>query len=573
MKSCIHKLVAQRSLLGEVAARLASRREEGGVLVVAIMIVAVLATGMGTYLASLGNYRRLQEQRILDDRALMAAEAGLASEITYLENQATPPSVDLTQTVVLPDAQFAPFHNVTAQIHVQTFGGQGFWTITSTAACNTTETRNTSVARRVQATLTQQNFARYERFINDYGPVWTPGLLYGEGLGTVYMGPVNINSGCGFFTNFWSLSEVTSASPGGIRMFADWGSYIAGVYGQPDSRNYVNVLNYMSPTYPNAPQFYGGLRNLPAPISLPTDMNVDPRAQQLRSHAGLTLPDNYPGYVASAGPNFVIDLANPGNDGQITVRQYLGTTAGNPAYGPPQITTVSGVGGAMIVKGNVVSLKGVLNGRLTIGVFRPPSESTGGNVDITGSVQYESRMANSGFEYTDAPGLFTADGSGINLTYVTGLQSQLNSVNDILGIVAEGNVTVKQNDLAGHPIADDPARPIYIDAIVMATGAGLSTPGGGGFGAEGCLTRPPGQAYFLGGIIENKQADWALYSTSGIMNGLNLTQLWDKRAVQAGGAPPFFPSTGNYEVVPATWNSTYVKSAADPIVYPRLPVQ
>jgi hypothetical protein len=88
---------------------------------------------------------------------------------------------------------------------------------------------------------------------------------------------------------------------------------------------------------------------------------------------------------------------------------------------------------------------------------------------------------------------------------------------------------------------------------------------------EKSLTRQPGQAYFLGGMIENKQMAWGLYNSSGITNGINLTQLWDKRASEAGGAPPFFPSTGNYEVVPGTWNSNYVQNGADPIVYPTLP--
>lgn len=438
-----------------------------------MMVVLFLSMGLGTYLASLGNYRQLQEQRILDDRAGMAAEAGLATQIALLEKMATPPDADTTQTVTLPTADFAPFENITTEIHVQTIGADKFWTVTATAACNTAETRYKSVGRRVQATLTQQNFARYELFINDFGPVWDPGYVYFEGLGSVFMGPVNINTGCAFFPNFWSLSEVTSAAPKGTRMYADWDSYLSGVYGKSDAKDYVNILNYMSSTYPNAPQFYGGLRNLPDPISLPNDMKVDLRAQKLRDNAGLTLPDNYPGYIASAGPNFVIDLTNPGgSSSQITIRQYLGDSNGHPAYGPSQVTSVSEVNGAMIVKGNVVSLQGVLNGRLTIGVFSDTSNpTTSGNVDITGDVQYQSRVDIADFKYTDAPEVFTADGSGINQSYITQLQGQLDHVTDILGIVAEGDVTVMEKDLDGNEIAKDRTDPIYIDAVVMATGA------------------------------------------------------------------------------------------------------
>lgn len=552
--------------------RTAPRSEAGGALIVAIMVVVVLSMGLGTYLASLGNYRRLQEQRILDDRAVMAAEAGLATQIAILENQPSPPSSDATQTITLSAAEFAPFENVTANIHVQTFGASRFWTITSTAECNSAETRNLSVARRVQATLSQQNFSRYELFINDFGPVWTSGYVYFLGLGSVFMGPVNINTGCAFFPNFWSLSEVTSAAPKGIRTYADWGTYLAGVYGKGDARDYVNILNYMSSTYPNAPQFYGGFRNLPAPISLPDDMKVDLRSKQLRDNAGLILPDNYSGYVAAAGPNFVIDLSNPGgSSSQITVRQYLGTDKGSPVYGPSQVTNVTAVNGAIIVKGNIVSLKGVLNGRLTIGAFADGSNPNTGNIGITGDVQYQSRMDIPGFKYTDAPEVFTADGSGINQSYISTLQSQLDKVTDILGLVAEGDVMVKERDLDGKKVADDKKNPIYIDAVVMATGAATATSGDGGFGVESELTRKPGQAYFLGGMIENRQMDWALFNSSGITNGVNLTQLWDKRASEPGGAPPFFPSTGTLEVVPGTWNSTYVQHADDPIDYPTLP--
>ncbi len=533
------------------------------------MIVAILSIGLGSHLASLSNYRRLQEQSVLHDRALLAAEAGLASEVAYLEKLPTPPNADVTQTITLPTAQFAPFQNITANIHVQTIGADKYWTVTATADCDMTQTRGAHVVRRVQATFTQQNFAKYELFINDFGPTWTSGYVYFEGLGTVLMGPVNINTGCAFFPDFWSLSEVTSAAPGGVRMFANWGSYIAGVYGKADAGNYVNILQYFSSTYKNAPQFYGGLRTLPAPITLPNDMKVDMRAKQLRDNAGLSLPADYPGYLAAAGPNFAIEQTGGGN---ITIRQYLGLKPdGKPLYGSDLKTNVAAVNGAIIVKGNIVSLKGTLKGRLTIGAFADAAVPNSGNVNITGDVQYESRTKISGFQYTDAPQVFTADGSGINQAYVDTLQGQLDNVTDILGIVSEGNVTVKQTDLDGVPVANKMDKPIFIDAVIMATGS--STPGGAGgsFGPEAVLTRPPGTAYFLGGIIENRQNDWGLYNSSGLTNGIKMTQLWDKRASQAGGAPPFFPSTGSFEAVPGKWNSVYVKNVSDPIVYPTLP--
>ena len=480
------------------------------------------------------------------------------------------PVSDLIQSITLPTAQFSPFQNVTSTVHVQTSGTQQYYTVVATVAANSAATKNTSVGRRVQATLSQRNFAKYEQFINDWGGVWSPGYVSFLGLGSVFMGPVNINSGCAFFPNFWSLDEVTTAATGGVNVYADWGSYLGGVYGNAAANSAVSILSYFSSTYGNAPQFYGGLRTLPTPVSLPNDMNTDVRAAALRSHAGLTLPDGYSGYVASAGPNFVVDL-DSSSGGRITVRQYLGNVSGAPSYGPTLVKDISSVNGAMIVKGNIVSLKGVLKGKLTIGAFASTANPTGGNINITGSLQYDSRMKKTGFEYTDAPGLFTSDGSGINQGYVDTLQNQLTSLTDMLGIVSEGNVMIKQNDLNGNPIANDMSKPLYIDAVVMSTGSSQSTSGGGGFGVENDLTRPPGQAYFLGGMIQNKQLNWSLYNSSGITNGIALTNLWDKRASTAGGAPPFFPTTGTFELIPNTWTSTYLESSSTPIVYLPLP--
>jgi Tfp pilus assembly protein PilX len=108
------------------APRFVLRGADGNALLLVVIVVALLTMAMGTYMSSLGTYRRLQEARISDDRALMAAEAGLASEIATLESMPTPPTSDVTQTIALPTTQFAPFQNVTAAIHVQTFGNQQF---------------------------------------------------------------------------------------------------------------------------------------------------------------------------------------------------------------------------------------------------------------------------------------------------------------------------------------------------------------------------------------------------------------------------------------------------------------
>lgn len=548
-------------------------QEGGTTLLLVLMSTTLLSIAFGTYMITLGHYRKVEEQRVLDDRAFMAAEAGLASEIVRLTTLATPPTSNQTRTVTFPASQdYSPFQ-VTAATSVQAKNAQGYWTVSATATADPALTRGQPFSRRVQATLVQENFAKYEMFTNDFGGVWSPGYLQFLGLGTVYMGPVNINSGAAIFPNFWSMSEVTTAAPKGVRQFNNAGDYINGVYGQSDANDYLNLLTYWSSTYAQNPQFYGGLRVLPESIPLPQDMNNDSRAEKLRANAGLNLPADYPGYVADAGPNFVVDLANAGGSGNglITVRQYLGNVSGVPTYGAPLVKTVNGVNGAMVVKGNVASLQGTLDGRLTIGVFKDGAHPDAGNVDVTGSLQYESRVAQNNFKYTDAPEVFTADKSGINKNYINTLQGQLDNVNDMLGIVSEGDVMIKEKDLNGQPIANQASVPMYVDAVVMATGTSASATSTGGFGVENFLTRPPGKVYFLGGMIQNRSLSWALFNDSGITNGLDCAQLWDQRSAQAGGAPPFFPSTGNFQVLANSWLTAYVAGASTPVVLPTLP--
>ena len=547
------------------------KRKEGGTLVLVIMIISVLALGLGTYMQSLSNYRQLCQKRLYDDQALMAAEAGFALESGTLAQMASPLTSDTTVTFSLPTAQFAPFQNVTVAVHVQTLNALAYWTITSTAMPDTSKMHGTPFFRRVQATISQEDFAKFELFVNNFGGVWGSGYLAFLGCGTVYMGPMNFNSGIAFFPDFWALSQVTCAATGGVNMYSDYNSYSNAVYGNNAANNDVSILQYWSSTYATAPDFAGGLKTIPSPINLPTSISSDTRSSSLVANAGLTLPDAYVGYNAAAGPNFAVTLVNNGilGNGQINIQQYLGTKNGVPLFGPTQITSVSAVHGAMVVKGNIVSLQGTLNGRLTIGALATSSDPSGGNVNITGNLQYQSRLNYSNFQYPDPNQLINANGQP-NTSYINSLQSQLNSITDILGIVSEGNVTIKQYDLNGNQIAANPNNPLYVDAVVMATGVSTSTPGGGGFAVENYTSRPVGQVNFLGGMIQNLYYNWAVANSNGLTSGVNQVEFWDKRAAQGGGAPPFFPTTGNYELLPNSWSTSYVASASAPASYPSI---
>lgn len=543
-------------------------------LVLAIIVVAILALGFGTYMQSLGNYRSLGEHRLLEDRALMAAEAGLAEETGTLENMATPPTSDVTANITLPSAQFAPFENVTVLVHPQTVSATQFWTIAATAVADSTKMRGTNFSRRVQMTLSQENFAKFELFTNNFGGVWSPGYVQFMGLGMVFMGPVNYNSGVAFFPNYWSLSPVTCYAPGGNQVYANWGSYLAGVYGNNAANNCVDILQYYDSTYGTAPTFWGNPNpSVPTIITKPTALPANLSADSvLTTGAGLTLPDNYPSYNSSAGPNFVVTLTDDGHaaNGEITVQQYLGTSGGVPQLGPALTTRVQTVNGAMVVKGNITSLQGTLNGNLTIAALAPSTYPSGGNINITGNLQYQSRVKDSSFQYANPNDIVNANGTE-NTSYVNTVQSQLTNITDMLGIVAEGDVVIPQYDMYGNAISPNPSTPINVDGIVMATGVSTASTYGGSFAVQNPLGRPAGQINFFGGIVQNQGTSWALFSGDSVTNGLNETELWDKRASQPGSAPPFYPTTGNFQLLTPSWSTSFVANASSPVVYPPLP--
>lgn len=121
---------------------------------------------------------------------------------------------------------------------------------------------------------------------------------------------------------------------------------------------------------------------------------------------------------------------------------------------------------------------------------------------------------------------------------------------------------IKEKDLNGNLVAADVNNPIHLDAVVMATGSSTSTTKDGGYGVENFKTRAKGAALSIGGEVQNYGYSWALYSGNNFTNGILKTRLWDQRAYKPGGAPPFFPTTGNLQPVPQSWRSNYVKNAA-----------
>jgi hypothetical protein len=223
---------------------------------------------------------------------------------------------------------------------------------------------------------------------------------------------------------------------------------------------------------------------------------------------------------------------------------------------------------SMIVYGDIVEMKGTVDGRLTVGAFKGTGGTTG-KITVVGSVQYQSRLDADQFVYSDDPDLFTNNGADVNIDFVENLRDQVYALDDILGIVSETDVIVAKKNLAGQDIAVGYSNPIYLDMIVMATGGGTTSTTDGSFYPEDMLNRPIGRAHRFGGVIQNRAGGWSLYSSGNHTAGLNGPSLWDFRATQPNGAPPYFPTTGIMDYTPNSWRESFI---ADADVTPWLPV-
>ncbi|MCC6548207.1 hypothetical protein IT570_13660 [Candidatus Sumerlaeota bacterium] len=554
-------------------------RKKGSILVMVMIVSTVLWISIIYSMSAMTTARKLTLQNVEHERALMLAQSGLAQGLEWLNVQGTQPSSNTTLTTL--NNPNSTNYDLDVKVFPDTIDANAVWTISSTATYKAgTASAERGFSRRVQATVYQMNFARYEQF-TDQTDVWTSGYLHFFGFNAVYFGPFHVNSGMGLWPNLWFCEESTGSAPDGIFYYPNYNSYLSAVYNKNSSKTRINIMQYYNSTYKFEPKFYKGLQRINN-IAIPQDLGVDQRASALRANAGLKLPDslasyldpvtNQPFYDATKGKKFVIvaeDPSNAQNDGRLKIRQYRGKLSNVPQYGPEVVKTISEINGALIVTGDIESLKGVIDGKLTIGAFKTSASSGDGNIKIDGSIEYESRKANADFKYSDAPELYTSDGADVNLAYVDTLKNQVYALNDILGIVAEKEVIVPRYDLNNAAVGTSMSNSMRMDCIVMATGSSTSSTTDGAFYPEDMLNRPTGLCHKLGGVIQNRGKSWALFSGGNFVAGLDGPSLWDFRAVLPGGAPPFFPTTGVYTYLKNSWRDTYVADATEDPVLPN----
>ncbi|HEY4612231.1 MAG TPA: hypothetical protein VII11_04555 [Bacteroidota bacterium] len=241
-------------------------------------------------------------------------------------------------------------------------------------------------------------------------------------------------------------------------------------------------------------------------------------------------------YNKSATPQFLggpfeggVDIALPSNLNQLTAAAAAGgrfinrtdsaevriTFNGDSAvvrYGPnPPDTTVYlptwAPNGALVVRGGNLRVSGNVNQSLTLGAIRAPGQNEWNN---TGKVRFDDN-----FTYTVDPVLYPDS-----------------NTTTIVGVVAQDSLVITDNS------ANDPD--IKIHAALFSLEKGL--------GAEHYNNNNErGKIELLGGITQNKRAAVGTFSGGSITSGYSKRYRYDERLRSI--KPPFFPSTGSYEVL------------------------
>jgi hypothetical protein len=563
-----------------------TRSRRGSALVLVVVISGILMFSVAGMLSLTTSLRRQQAQRMQGDNALYIAQGILAQGAAWLRVQNTPPaSLEGTAAVTIVNASTytnpdSANYNVDLKVYGQRDPGnqKAYYTMVATAQFKGRKAgANVKFNRRVQSSFYKESLSRYELLV-DKSVQWKSGESWVAyyGLGQVFFGPVHSNSGMGLFPNLWFLNTCTSACTGNppVRQYTKLSpDYWNAVFQKSAAYSYINILTNYS-TFMVPPKFYSGMQAGAGLHMTVPDSKVNSNMNELYTMANIKLPEHYgpektnTSYNASKGPNFVVEFSgetSANNNGTVTYKQYLGLVDEIPTYGPAyteSLTTCE----ALIVTGNIVGMSGTIDGRITVGAFdtvTAPSYAGKGQIKLTGNLQYESRLDyqntyGSPFLYSDAPNLYTNNGQDINLSYVESLKEQVGRVDDVLGLVSEGDVMVMEKDLSGDVIGNGYSNPLYLDCVVLATGASSSGTGDGTYCPENVTTRVQGKVYRFGNMQSTVKQDWDYYQGSGHTNGFIGPSMYDFRMLDPALTPPLFPTTGRYTILPGSYRENYL---------------
>jgi hypothetical protein len=203
---------------------------------------------------------------------------------------------------------------------------------------------------------------------------------------------------------------------------------------------------------------------------------------------------NNGGKVFSGGDSVCIQFQSNGN-----VKWKVGATNG---WNTDPLSSFA-PNGVILVNGANVRISGTLSGRATVGAIGPTGNNKQGNIFIDDDVILNSNP-------------------------------QQGSSGDMLGLVAENNVLITNN------VANK--KDVQIQASVFSRS--------GSFTAEDYASRPSsGTIQLLGGIIQSARGPVGTFNGNPprLVSGFLKNYKYDERFLY--DAPPFFPTTGNFEIV------------------------
>jgi len=160
--------------------------------------------------------------------------------------------------------------------------------------------------------------------------------------------------------------------------------------------------------------------------------------------------------------------------------------------------------GVIYANGTNVHVSGTLSGRVTLGAGGSTGANKQGNIFIDDDIYY-----------ADDP--------------------RTGPSTDVLGLVAENNILISNN-------STNNGNDMIIQASCFSRSGGFTAENYGSRGVEGRIQ-------LLGGIQQNRRGAVGTFSGSPptLNNGFLKNYLYDARLMY--DAPPFFPTTGNYEII------------------------
>jgi len=200
------------------------------------------------------------------------------------------------------------------------------------------------------------------------------------------------------------------------------------------------------------------------------------------------------GRVISGNDSVYIEFQSGGN-----VRWRRGADA---TWTTQSVASFGGSNGIVYAQGTNIHVSGTVDGRITIAAGGTTGSNTRGNIWIDNDITY------------------AHDPRQVPST-------------DILGLVAENNILISKND-------NNDKNDLYLDASCFSRSGGFTAEGYGSRGVEGRI-------HLLGGIQQYRRGAVGTFGSDGLSNGFLKDYQYDSRLLN--DSPPFFPTTGNYEIV------------------------